>query len=61
MRKPLIVEVARTQCHYLACSDKTQEVPSYKSTTIYWKDASTISPSDFVFTPPKDAIEAFIE
>jgi len=80
-----IVDVAGTQCHYLAFSDKTKEVHvwvttgdtplvkhyriidkisknhAYKSTTIYWKSASTISPSDFVFTPPKDAIEAFIE
>ncbi|MEA2048832.1 MAG: DUF2092 domain-containing protein, partial [Campylobacterota bacterium] len=80
-----IVDVAGTQCHYIAFSDKTKEVHvwvttgdtplvkqyrivdktskinAYKSTTIYWKGASTISPSDFVFTAPKDATEAFIE
>ena len=41
--------------------DKTSKNNAYKSTTIYWENASSISASDFVFTAPKDAQEAFIK
>jgi len=41
--------------------DKTSKNNAYKSTTIYWKNAKTISPSDFVFTAPKNAEEVFID
>lgn len=41
--------------------DKTSKNNAYKSTTIHWKNASTISANDFVFTAPKDAQEVFID
>ncbi len=41
--------------------DKTSQNNAYKSTTIYWKDAKTISPSDFTFAAPKNAKEVFID
>ena len=41
--------------------DKTSKIHAYKATTIYWKKASTISKSDFVFTAPKNAEEVFIK
>ena len=41
--------------------DKTSKNNAYKSTTIYWKNDNTISPSDFVFTAPKNAEEVFIK
>lgn len=41
--------------------DKTSKTNAYKATTIYWKNASTISSSDFVFTVPKNATEVFIK
>ena len=41
--------------------DKTSKNNAYKSTTIHWKKASTVSASDFVFTAPKDAQEVFID
>ncbi|MDQ7047463.1 MAG: DUF2092 domain-containing protein [Sulfurovum sp.] len=80
-----IVDLAGTECHYIAFSDKTKEVHvwvttgktplvkhyrivdktsknnAYKSTTIYWKNANIVSASDFVFNPPKNAKEAFID
>lgn len=40
--------------------DKTSKNNAYKSTTIYWKKASSVTPSDFVFTVPKNAQEVFI-
>ena len=40
--------------------DKTSKNNAYKSTTIHWKKASSITASDFVFTAPKNAKEAFI-
>jgi len=40
--------------------DKTSTNNAYKSTTIYWKGAKTISPNDFVFTAPKKSQEVFI-
>jgi hypothetical protein len=79
-----IVDVAGTECHYIAFSDKTKEVHVWvttgetplvkhymikdktsknnasKSTTLYWKKGSSISPSDFVFSAPKNAQEVFI-
>lgn len=41
--------------------DKTSKNNAYRSTTIYWKDAKTISPSDFAFAAPKNAKEVFID
>ena len=41
--------------------DKTSKNNAYKSTTIFWKKAKTISPSDFVFTAPKNSQEVFID
>lgn len=41
--------------------DKTSKNNAYKATTIYWKSASTITPSDFVFAKPKNATEVFIK
>jgi len=41
--------------------DKTSKNNAYKATTIYWKNASTISSSDFVFAVPKNATEVFIK
>lgn len=41
--------------------DKTSKNNVYKATTIYWKNASTISSSDFVFAVPKNATEVFIK
>lgn len=41
--------------------DKTSKNNAYKEATIYWKDTKTISPSDFVFTLPKNAQEVFIK
>lgn len=40
--------------------DKTSKNNAYKSTTIHWEKASSIAASDFVFTAPKNAQEAFI-
>jgi len=40
--------------------DKTSKNNAYKSTTIHWEEASSITASDFVFTAPKNAQEAFI-
>lgn len=45
--------------HYMI-KDKTSKNNAYKSTTLFWKKASTISPSDFVFSTPKNAQEVFI-
>ncbi|RLA70795.1 MAG: hypothetical protein DRG09_02175 [Epsilonproteobacteria bacterium] len=41
--------------------DKTSKNNAYRSTTIYWKNAKTISPSDFTFAAPKNAKEVFID
>ena len=41
--------------------DKTSKNNAYKSTTIYWKDAKTVSAADFTFTAPKNAEEVFID
>ena len=41
--------------------DKTSKNNAYKSTTIHWKKASSITASDFVFSAPKNAQEAFID
>ncbi len=46
--------------HYVI-KDKTSKNNAYKSTSIFWKDAKTISPSDFVFSVPKGAQEVFIK
>ncbi len=46
--------------HYVV-KDKTSKNNAYKAITIYWKDAKTVSPSDFVFTVPKNAKEVFIK
>jgi len=80
-----IVDLNGVECHYIAFTNKTNEVHvwittgdnplvkhyrvvdktsqnnAYKSTTIHWKDAKTIAPSDFVFAAPKNAKEAFID
>lgn len=45
--------------HYMI-KDKTSKNNASKSTTIYWKNANTVSPSDFVFTTPKNAQEVYI-
>lgn len=41
--------------------DKTSKNHAYKATSIYWKNASIISPSDFIFAVPKNATEVFIK
>ena len=46
--------------HYMI-KDKTSKNNASKSTTLYWKKASSISPSDFVFAVPKNAKEVFIQ
>ena len=46
--------------HYIV-KDKTSSNNAYKETTIYWKNAKTISPSNFVFAVPKNATEVFIK
>jgi len=46
--------------HYIV-KDKTSKNNAYKETTIYWKDAKTISANDFVFAMPKNATEVFIK
>ena len=46
--------------HYLV-KDKTSKNNAYQEGAISWKDAKTISPSDFVFTVPKNAQEVFIK
>ncbi len=46
--------------HYVI-KDKTSKNNAYKSTSIFWKDAKTISPNDFVFSVPKGAQEVFIK
>lgn len=46
--------------HYLV-KDKTTENNAYQEGTIYWENEKTISPSDFVFTAPKNAQEVFIK
>lgn len=45
--------------HFIV-KDKTSKNNAYKEATIYWEDAKTISPSDFVFSIPKNAQEVFI-
>jgi len=46
--------------HYVI-KDKTSKNNAYKSTSIFWKDAKTVSPGDFVFSVPKGAQEVFIK
>ena len=46
--------------HYII-KDKTSKNNAYKSTSIFWKDAKTVSASDFVFSVPKGAQEVFIK
>lgn len=46
--------------HYIV-KDKTSKNNAFKATTISWKNAKTVSSSDFVFTVPKDAKEVFIK
>jgi len=46
--------------HFIV-KDKTSKNNAYKETSIYWKDAKTISDNDFVFTAPKNATEVFIK
>ena len=46
--------------HYVI-KDKTSKNNAYKSTSIFWEDTKTVSPSDFVFSVPKDAQEVFIK
>jgi len=45
--------------HYMI-KDKTSKNNASKSTTLYWKKASSVSPADFVFSAPKNAQEVFI-
>lgn len=45
--------------HYMI-KDKTSKNNASKSTTLYWKNASSVSSSDFVFSAPKNAQEVFI-
>lgn len=45
--------------HYIVV-DKTSKNNAYKSTTIYWKNSNTVSPSDFIVSVPKSAEEVFI-
>ena len=46
--------------HYLV-KDKTSKNNAYQEGAISWKDAKTISSSDFVFKVPKNAQEVFIK
>ena len=46
--------------HFIV-KDKTSKNNAYQEGAISWKDAKTISPSDFVFTVPKKAQEVFIK
>jgi hypothetical protein len=46
--------------HYIL-KDRTSKNNTYKATSLYWKNASSISPSDFVFAAPKNATEVFIK
>ena len=46
--------------HYLV-KDKTSKNNAYQEGAISWKDVKTISPSDFIFTIPKNAQEVFIK
>ena len=46
--------------HYRV-NDKTSKNNAYQEGAISWKDAKTISPSDFLFTVPKKAQEVFIK
>jgi len=41
--------------------DKTSQNTKVRETTISWKDAKTISPTDFVFKAPKNSEELFIQ
>ena len=49
------------QIKHFIVKDKTSKNNAYKEGAISWKDAKTISPSDFVFKVPKNAQEVFIK